>query len=49
MQNQPLLIENFLITINSDENIDELTEIKTKIDEEITRMRAKDKGGDDGI
>jgi hypothetical protein len=44
-----MMIENFLTTINCTENIDELTEIKLKIDEEITKMRAKDKGGNNGV
>ncbi len=49
MENQPMTVDNFLTTINFTENIDELTEIKLKIDEEIAKTRAKDKGGDDGM
>lgn len=39
------MTEDFLIVLNHSDNIDELNEIKSKIDEEIQRTRSNDKGG----
>jgi hypothetical protein len=48
LNNQPILIENFILTINFNENLDELIEIKAKIDEDISKTRSQDKGGENG-
>ena len=49
MDNQPMLTENFLIALNHSDNLEELNEVKLKIDEEILRTRSNDKGGQDGM
>lgn len=40
-----MLTENFLLVLNNSESLDELNEVKLKIDEETQRTRSNDKGG----
>jgi hypothetical protein len=44
-----MFIENFLIVLNNSGNLNELNEVKSKINEEILRTRSNDTGGQNGI
>lgn len=48
LKDQPVMIENFLFTINLNSSTDELNYINEKINEETQILRSKDIGGDDG-
>jgi hypothetical protein len=44
-----MFIENFLIVLNNSGNLNELNEVKSKINDEILRTRSNDTGGQNGI
>jgi len=48
LDKQPMLTENFLIALNNSDSLEELNEVKIKIEEEILRTRSNDKGGQNG-
>ena len=49
LQDQDPITENFLTSIAYCESIDELNELRIKIDHEIVHTRSNDKGGQNGM
>jgi hypothetical protein len=47
-QDQAPVTENFITAVNYSTSLEELNELRLKIDEEILRTRSNDKGGQNG-
>lgn len=48
-QNQEHSVDNFMITLNYCESLEELNELRIKLEENISKTRSNDKGGQNGI
>ena len=47
-QKQEPSVENFMTTLNYCENLEELNELRIKLEEDISKTRSNDKGGQNG-